>query len=333
MSETTTFRRGGAEAIEASKSAGGAFAKVHYLTIEDEGQVTLRYITDAHDWLYVLQHASVPTKNPPKDYQGNWPKSMPAVCRYDEAFAGRYSDCYIDDAELKNQWGNLCKATTRIWALAVLREEVIGTKEMAEAGEIESDQIGKRLGYRDQTREIAERDADGKETGKTRLEPAIVVCNFASNNYFGGLYSLYTIYNTVTDRDYVVKKTGQKKDVNYNHIPLAETPNLHGAYVIKNKKGEVVEEVPATDRWNEKYPPAIKEQNLNLDEIVADKASDEYYARFFDPNKTPAPRDGESSSKGSAPEVPEGPGDGVDAEKLAAMRERVRGHSSVGDID
>lgn len=307
------FRKGGQGAQQEAEQTGGGFARTEYLKVEDDGQVTLRYLTDSPDWIYVDQHAGAPTKNKPEDFSGNWPKSMPATCRYDEAFKGVHTDCYICDAGLTNTYGKPCKPTIRVWALACLREEVIGTKEMVAKGEIEESQVGKRLGFKDAMREIADRDEKGQETGKTRLERAIVVVNMAPSNYFNGLQSLYGVYGTVCDRDYVVKKSGKGKDTAYNHIPLDPTPNLK----------------PGMERW-EKYEKSVKEQNISLEEIISDKASDDYFARFFDPSKTPAPRGGgeNTSGGGQAPEAPAAPADEVDADALAAMRARVRGHGS-----
>jgi hypothetical protein len=321
------FRKGGQAAQEAAAAQSGSrFHRTPYLSIEENEQEVLRYITDSDDWVYVLQHANVPTKNKPEGYTGNWPQSMPAVCRYDEAFKGIYSDCYIDDAGLQNNWGRPCKPTIRVWALACLREEVIGDKKMFKAGEIEESQIGKRLGYRDQMRDVDERNDKGEPTGKTTQERAIVLVNFAPNNYFNALNSIYSIYGTVCDRDYVVKRTGEGKDANYDHIGYDMTQNLHPAF---ERDGKHFEE---TDSWA-RYGQALKEQNIDLGSIIAERASDDFYARFFDPTKTPEPRGGDKASGSSAPAqakepvVPSPADNDVDPEKLAAMRARVRGRS------
>jgi hypothetical protein len=322
------FRKGGDQATKAAENQGGGrFARVEYLSIDEGEQEVLRYLTDKDDWIFVDQHASVPTKNKPKDYEGNWPKSMPAVCRYDEAFEGQFKDCYICDQGLTNQWGRPCKPTIRNWALACIREEVVGTKEMAAAGEIEESQIGKRLGFRDAIREIDERDEKGEPTGKVLQERRIVVVNMAPSNYFNGLSAIASAFGgTICNQDFVVKRTGEGKDAVYTHIGLGITENL----------------APGTERWK-KYEESMKAQNIDLVKILSDRASDEFYARFFDETKT-VPSKGEGSSKGesSAPEVPKNDDTDVDQDRLAAMRERVRSQgqpapvgasSSVSDID
>jgi len=329
QTQAPQFRKGGQAAQEAAAAQQGSrFHRTPYLSIEEGDQEVLRYLTDSDDWLYVLQHASVPTKNKPEGYTGNWPSSMPAVCRYDEAFKGIYSDCYIDDAGLQNQWGRPCKPTVRVWALACLREEVVGTKEMFQAGDIQEGQIGKRLGFRDQMRDVEERDAKGEPTGKKTQERAIVLVNFAPNNYFNALNSIYSIYGTVCDRDYVVKRTGEGKDANYDHIGYDMTDNLHPAF---ERDGKQFEE---TESWG-RYAKAIAEQGIDLGAIMAERASDDFYARFFDPTKTPEPRGGGDSSSSSTsssaqakePSVPSPADNDVDPEKLAEMRRRVRGRS------
>jgi len=308
------FGRGGAAAEEADeavrKASGKKFHKVPFLSIDDGGYQILRYLTDSPDWLWVKQHTGVPTKNPPKDYEGNWPESMPSTCRYDDAFAGIYSDCYICDAKLHNKWKRPCNPQVRIWAIAVLREEVKGTQEMADAGQIQPNQVGFVVGCRDVYREAPVLDADGKDTGEVKQELALVLVNNPVSNYFQGLQSAYGTYGTVCDRDYKVERKGSGKDTEYHNISLDKTPNL----------------MPGTDKW-QRYLDAIEEQKVDLEKIVSDKASDDYYARFFDPNKTPEPRQSDEADKGGASTAQQSaaPSNDVDPEQLAAMRERIKG--------
>lgn len=303
------FRRGGDEAQEEAKRQQGArFSRTNFLSIEDGEQAVLRYLTEKPDWIYVDQHASVPTKPKPADYDGKWPESMPAVCRHDKAFASMYEDCYICDQmkDVTNQWGRPVSGKgIRIWALAVLREEVIGSPETTDDPEM----YGKRLGFRDKTREVAEVDDEGKPTDKTKEERALVVVNMAPSNYFNGLSATGSVYGTVRDRDYFVKRSGKGNDTAYTHIPLDKTESLQ----------------PGTEKW-QRYEEAIAEQKLDLVQIVADRASDEYYARFFDRTKT-APASGSKSANAAAqPAAPaQAPASDVDEDRLAAMRERVRG--------
>lgn len=301
-----TFRRGGEAAQEDSKSAGG-FRRTNFLSIEEDKPVFLRYLTDEKDWIYVDQHAGALTKPKPANLDAgvNWPSSMPATCRHDKAFEGIYSDCYICDNNVQNNYGKPAKPTIRIWALACLREEVIGTEALVEAGTCTADQIGKRIGFKDAIRKVAETDEKGEPTGKEIEERALVVVNMAPNNYFNALTAIAQVYGTVCDRDYVVKRSGKGTDTEYANIALSETPNLK----------------PGTESWK-RYETAIEEQSLDLGTLVADRASDEYYGRFWDP----AYKVGETKATDGSTQadVPAKADDGVDEERLAAMRDRVR---------
>lgn len=324
MTSTATkpaFTKGGEAAEEAAKAAsGGGFRKTHYLNIDDGEQVFLRYITDSPDWISVKQHNGALTKNKPAGIEGNWPKQMNAVCRYDPAFAGMYSDCYICDAKVENGWGKVSKPQVRVWALAVLREEVIGTQEMADAGEIEPDKVGRRIGLRDATREVEIKDGD--DNVKTVIEPALIVVNQPVGNYFGALQSAYNVYGSISDRDFSVQRKGEGKDSEYYHHPLDVTPNLK----------------PGTERWA-RYPAAVEEQGLALEELVAYRASDEYYGDLFDPSKETsrvkeASATGDKGAPATQQEAKPSNDSAVDEEKRRAIRDRVRvGSPSLAEVD
>jgi hypothetical protein len=304
------FGKGGkaaAAADEAVRAASGKhFRRTPYLSIEDGDYQIVRYLTDSPDWTYVKQHPGAPTKNGPADYKGTWPTSMPAICRHDDAFEGIYDDCYICDAELIDNWGKKCTPKVRVWALAVLREEVVGTQEMADAGQIPAEKVGFLVGCRDVYREVDETNEKGEATGKKVKELAIVLVNFAVSNFFDGLNSAYGTYGTVCDRDFKVERKGTSKDTEYFNIGLDPTPNLK----------------PGTEKW-QKYLDAIEEQKVDVEEIISDRASDDYFARFFDPNKTVASK----SDSDSAPTTQQAaaPSNDVDPERLQALRDRVKG--------
>ncbi len=358
MTSTTQqsrFTRGGDNAVEADDAlkaarggSGGSFRKTNYLPkIGKDNHIFMRYLTDSPDWVYVDSHSFVPTKGAPSWWPKDkrFPETMPSVCRYDKAFRevkkegtdevllpAIYTDCYIDDAELKNQWDRLCKPSVKVLALAILREEVIGTKEMAAGGMITEAQIGKRVGFKDATREVEQpkrddkgeviKDGEGKAELETITEPAIIVVNQAVSNYFAGLQSMYGMYGTICDRDFAVKQKDEKKDVEFIHMPLDPMPSL--------KPGE-----PAWTRYEE----AIKAQgeSVDIEAILMDRSSDDYYALFFDPSKEAKQRGGDaqnessagnSTSPSSAPESQQEAAPSNDVEgpdMLAQMRDRVRG--------
>lgn len=317
---TTTapaFGRGGdaAQEIEDALNAsrGGSFAKIHYLpNIGKDKSLVLRYITDEPDWFNIMVHGGAQTKNAPSDYPADrkWPGSMPATCRHDKAFAGIYNDCYICDHEVMGNYGKPSKPTLRVTAIACLREEVLWTPALVAEYSADPALIGKRAGMKDVTREIAEVDDKGEPTGKTRVEPALVLVQKAMKNYFGGLRSIAKNYdNTICDRDFIVQQRNEEKDVEFHHIPLPPDGLA-----------------PGTEAWN-RYADAMVTQKLDIGAFLSDRASDDYYARFFDPTKTPAPRKGkDDSTAGAQDAAPQEakPSNEPSPDRLEAMKARVQ---------
>lgn len=344
------FSRGGGDAIEAEEALSASrgnftsFRKTNYLpTIGKGNKIVLRYLLDSDDWYYIESHPGAPTKPQPLSWPKDrkYPASMPAVCRYDKSFKADpekgldavYTDCYICDAKLINKFGKECKPVVRVYTLAILREEVLGTQEMATAGQITAEMVGRVVGYRDGTREVevpkkddkgeAIKGPDGKTVMETIVEPAIIVVNQAVNNYFQGLQSLHGIFSaqgeSILDRDFIVQQNNDGKDVEFQHIPLNPTASLK----------------PGTESWK-RFAKAIEEQGDSVDipTILMDRSSDDFFATFFDPTKEAPKREGSSSdAKGtseasSAPEAQQNAAptnEPANADALAAMRARVRG--------
>lgn len=312
MTDTTTttaaaapaFRRG-AEAIEeAAKKAGRSFQKDHYFSLEDQEDCILRFITDEPDWISVQQYNFVPTKPAPLGDDGKpvekWPKTMSAVARTDPAFEGIYHDDYIAEHIINPKTKKLFKPSPRTWALACLREEV---KE-----------DGRVVGYRDKVREveITRKGDDGKETTEVVKEKAIVIVNMATKNFFALLIGFAKRYGTILDRDYYIKRKGDGTDTTYEIVPLDP-----GILDLRD---------PETAK---RY-----EYTSTLEDIVAYRASDEYYGRFFDPNwvDPEAKSGGSSSSSDGAPEAQQAkPEVEPDDDRLAALRDRITSYSGGED--
>lgn len=341
MTSTATarpaFGRGGDaarqedEALNASRG-GGSFRRTNYLpTMSSGDQIFLRYITDSPDWIYCTTHQFVKTKPKPEGYpeKAKFPESVSPACRKDKAFAGIFTDCWVCDQKVENAYGKTSYPALRIWALACLREEVLGTEAMVAAGQIPPEQVGRRVGFKDKTREVEVpkkdekgewvKGADGKIVTETVVEPAIIVVNQAIKNYYGGLQSMYGIYGTVCDRDYVLRLDGEQKDKDYTHIPLEPTASLK----------------PGTPSW-QRYLTAIEEQGLSLEDIVMDKASDDFYGTFIDPTKAMPKRDNkddgsaasspqQNGAPAQAPAADTAPAGEPAADRLAEMRARVMG--------
>lgn len=319
MTASPSFNRG-AEASQAAAEAaasGGKFAKVHFLSMEDGDREFLRPLNSAIEgpdgWISVKQHMGVPTVNAPADYKGNWPKSMPAVCRNDDAFQGLYPSCYIDDnlANLTDSWGKPVKAKPRNWMLAVRRVEILGDGSDALGG---PEMKGKRVGLTDALREVKLRDAEGKETGQTGTEIDIVVINQAYSTFFEPLHVVSRdIEGDIRDYDFSVRRKGAGTDTSYVFLPQMPQTKLR----------------PGSDGWA-RYEQALQDQNLDLAQVVASRASDEYYGRFFDPSLAKAAEESSAEAKDAAPAAQQAaaPSNDADDEAREAMRNRLRGYDA-----
>lgn len=275
-SPAINFRRGGTAAEQAEKeasvSSSGRRGPDYFGLPNDGDSAVVRLLTDHDDWIWVEQHSFIPTKPGPKDAE-KWPKTMTSVCRYDKAFGGHYQDCYIDDAKLTNAFGKPGTPRPRVWALAIEREIVRGDGSEALGGPTKQ---GVVVGIRDKIDEVDELGADGKPTGNKLQYPRILVVNQPMKGFFSHFKALHGLYGTVVDRDFSITRSGVKTETEYKIVPIDPIVDpATGQNLIK----------PGTPAW-EKYLQAVAEREVSLEGIVADKASDEYYARFFDPTKT-----------------------------------------------
>src|SRR3954451_5531914 len=219
--ELLDFATGGLAAAEYAKTpspARNAQWGQTYLTsfLQDDGdRVLVRFLTDEPQLIETLQHGLVPTKPAPKDkpVERSWPSQLPAVCRYTPLGADRhqaYSECYICDF-MRDEKGEKLYAGTRLWGLAAIREEVLGTPEMVEAGQIAAHQVGQPVGYRDKTEEMDELDQTGKPTGKKVQRKIIVIVNMAQSNFWSPLMTNKIYFHTIVDRDYLVVRKGARQ--------------------------------------------------------------------------------------------------------------------------
>lgn len=327
---------------EQAASRGSSFRRLNYLPNIGEGNsIFIRYVTDAPYWWYIQTHQSVPTKpTKPADWpeKAKWPESMSAICRCDKAFVGFYpkDDCWICKNKPVNKWGREASATLRLWAIAVIREEVIGDQSHVEQGLIPAEMLGKRIGFKDATRKVAVprkdengnemKGADGKLIVDEVIEPAIILVNKAWGNYFEGLNVIAKTIGggTITNRDFILQQQGEGSDVKFLHIHLDVSPDHQ----------------PGTESWK-RYEKAIEEQGIDIDALLMDRSSDDFFATFFDPTKTAPPRKNSGSAtsaqstttstsadtQASAPAAQQAsaPSGDVDPDLLARMRDRVRG--------
>lgn len=296
---SANFRKGAQAAAEASK--GGAFARTNFFSLEDGKETILRFLTPADEWITVLQHQMVPTKPQPDNYKGDkWPERMGAVCRNDEAFSGMYDDCYI--CEFLVDGNKVRRPSARTWALACIREEVIGDGSDALGG---PEFKGKVVGYKDATREET-RKQDDKEVTETVKD--IVVVNMGWRNFFSVLDGFAGRYGTITDRDYWVKRVGAGTDTTYQIV---------GMDTIKDADGDVLD--PQNPKFADRYATALK-----LEEVITERADDDFYARFFDPRISVSD---EGKVEKTGVEAPK-PQNEVDSERLEELTSRVKGYKA-----
>lgn len=314
MATAGKFRKGAEASAEASKG-GGQFAKTHYFNIEDGKSEIVRFLTEKDDWIVVNQHQMIPTKPKPSGYDGNWPDKMGSVCRADEAFEGVYytdaesrkSACYI--CEFMVDGKNIKKPGGRTWALAVLREEVLGDGSDDLGG---PEMKGKVLGIRDQVREVAKIGEDGKPTGDTYMEKAVVVVNMGYKNFFSALTGFAGHYGTVLDRDYLVKRSGNDTSTVYQIIPL-DPIILEGGKKYDLREAEFMA----------RYAPVP-----DLEALITERTTDEFYGRFFDKRITVTKEGKVEASGESAPAKQE---NDVSADRMAALANRVKDYAPTGE--
>jgi hypothetical protein len=333
------FGRGGQAAREeASKKQFGDFKKTKYLQLKDGESIVIRLIDDSNEWPYVYQHSFVPTKGAPPDWQKDvkdedkkkWPTAMGAVCRKQKnpdngelVFPEYDGECFICDhmENPKNKRGKYYPAV-KLWARALVREEVRGTQAAVDKGLCPASKIGKIIGFRDKMVEEQQTDDEGKVTS-TKKVPEIIVINQSSKNFFGGIQAVWDTYGTVLDRDFRITRRGEGLETEYDIVAMDPMD-------YRNDQGEVV-------RWSLEDPEikAKYEKFVDLEEIISEQASDQRFDTFFDNrpghehpqtkkdddkrDEAKADRESGVGTQAAAPAAE----DDADPEDVAAMRDRL----------
>lgn len=332
---------------EARKNAGGARrGRVNFLSLKDKESIILRFLED--NWPTVLQHSFVPTKDV---YEGasdavvdNWPERAGAVCRRTKGFEKFFPQgCVICDKPGADSWNGKYNPTPRLWVRAVERVKVRVESE-ADA-EKYGRPIGTLLGIKDVEEEIDEIGADGEPTGNTIWRKKIIVVNQGSKNFFSTLKGYKEAYETVTDRDYVVTRRGEKLKTDYDIIPMDPVRREDNS-IFQMIDPEIVN----GERTGRTLAEVYLEHAPKLTALIERQLTDDHYAKFFDPSiefvppardddgkgkkstrngaRTPARTTPKASSSSSASEgrteAPSG-GTGSAADRLAAIRNKVKG--------
>lgn len=325
------FGKGGKKAEEIVQQQSN-FAKVKWLDIADKETIILRLLDDSEDWLYAQQHNFVPTKGAPEgassEESSKYPTRMSAVCRMDDGFLNpdtnerEHADCFICDHMSKDD-GKPYTRALRLWSRAVVREPVIGTQEHVDAGKIEAKKIGAVVGYTDKMVEKPILDDDKKPTGKVEMQREILVLRQGMKNFYGYLQGAADVYGGLLDRDWSVTRKGTGTATDYSIMPLNPTQGFDLAD-------------PAT---KERYEGYAKQVGIDLPDLIAKQASDDFYGYFFDTRvKAEARRKkdgdsnkGESGAPAAQQEKPKDPE--VSAEAVAAMKARVMGDQAARTED
>lgn len=260
------FRSGAVAAKESSekKSPSGS-AKTEYFNLKDGESTILRFLTDVDEIITVDQHTFVSTRPAPSGYTGKFPQAMNAICRRDPAFGGTYADCFICDHLAIEE--KKFAAKPRAWALAAVREPVY--------------ENGSLVGLRDAVRRVPE-VIDGRETGREVEEKAVVIVNMAFHNFFSHVFGHANSAangGTLLNRDYEIRRSGSGLQTSYTITGLDKITMEDGkTYDLRDP------DIMARYR---PYP--------DLTQILVDRSSDDYYARFFD-TRVPHPQQGAGSS-------------------------------------
>jgi hypothetical protein len=341
MTEVLGLRRGGQAARERQaaekeareKARSNSFRTWEYcrLAAPADGQlygesIVVRVVTDEPDWVETLQHNYMKTKPAPLDKpkEKGWPTHMDGVCRYtivpkkegDKIVETPwYKDCFIcDRVTVEGKKGpRKASPSPRFWAWAVEREEVLGTQEMLDKGEIEEHEIGTPVSYRDKLVEHTD------ESGETTLGQRWLLLNFATENFFDALLGYNNVYHTVVDRDYKITRKGSGTDTSYGIVAMDVT--------YDQVDGKRVKYDLRRPQVAEKYQPPVE-----IFKIVAEKASDEWYDWWFNTDvessweakygkKEEKSGDSDQTNSTTAAEEEEA------AKRLEAMRARLKSES------
>lgn len=289
---------------EENKSSG--FYRVRTYFMKDGEVAYLRYLTPMDEMITADTHSYCETKPRPAEYKGaTWQEHMPAICQNDRMFllydendrpTGEYEpgygDCFIhnrDRGKLRDGKFKKDKSVpdTQTYALAVVREPIPDPVS------------GKPVGFKDCE------DDYKKEDGTVVRIPRIVVISQKHYNYWSGVEAAMFLGGDVRGQDFRVAR----KDTGYTFVGLGQDPKLN----------------PETPAWN-RYASALQLVGYDLETEILKMASPDWYARWFDPARTP---EGGYGRHGSDGEGEDGEGavpaaEPPDQAKVDALRERMQ---------
>jgi hypothetical protein len=281
------FKRGAKAAQEAAENNGPqGFERTQYLRLEAGESVRVRLLHDGDEWYYASTHSFVPLRDPNPEWSDErkkfyTDKNMSATCRRDENIGE--AECYICDVlpsvkpNPKTANAKSPKNKGKYWPQVryfipvVLREPIVGTQKMIDEGLIPAEvtrggkmvsTVDQIMSWTDKTESVDEIGADGQPTGSKVLGPAIRLVEASYGNSIANLQNLWEMSDegTLLDRDVVMTRDGEGMDTKYLWVDKARTPS----HDLSD---------PAT---REKY------HIPDIEKLITERASEEYYAKFFD---------------------------------------------------
>ena len=256
------FRQGIESAKEAS-SKGPSSRMVDFFRLDDGHAIFARFLTDAHEIMEASVHTMYPTKSKPEGYEGNWPKSISAVCRNSKMGDGQpmFPDgCYCCQHP-RMEDGKPRAATARTYGLLIAREEVIsdGTEKFAIPGS-NPPQVkpkGQRAGFRDKKREYQAYDfTTNQPVGGVEMIPEVLLAEMGWKNFWSDIEGIAQLYGTVANQEMNIRRTGSgMNDTEYHIVGLGPSSyDLREAAVLA-KYGIEVLGYDDMGRPIKKYPP------------------------------------------------------------------------------
>lgn len=314
------FRTGTESAKEAS-SRGPSSRMVDFLRLSDGDLIFVRFLTDYYEITDCMVHSMYPTKPKPEGYEGNWPKTISAVCRNSRMGDGApmFPDgCYCCEHPRMDD-GKPRGAISRTYGLMVVREEVIsdGSERFIVPGSNPPRVIpkGQRAGFRDKKREYQGFDFDTNQpVGVPEMIPDVIIAEMGWNNFWSPIEGISQLFSTVCNQEITIRRTGSgMNDTKYQIVGLGITQHDMRSPEVLAKYGIEVTGYDDLGRPIKKYP-----KHYSLGHIIYARASDEYFARWIDPTKSV-----EKGTAGVEAVVTKAAAEEVSQASLEAMRARL----------
>lgn len=309
-----SFRTGSEEAKSATTQA--AFSSLGYFKIDDGERAFVQFITDIGEWVTVDMHNMVPSKPQPADYKGeSWPKAISPICRLTKMGDGLplFEDCYVC-ANIQNprKPGAPFPRSARIWAMGVLREEVLGDGSEKQGG---PSMLGKRVGFKDKKIEVAKVGPDGKPTGEKELRPDVRLFTMGWKNFYASIEGTAQVNDgTIANLNFAIQRTGVELATTYQITNLGKTKRD-----FNTAEGCATLGIKVNPDGSKTYPP-----EYDMYKIIEDRASIEYYNKFIIPG---APFSSSGSNGNSSPQASK-PSNDISTDKLDEMQKRIQGYEA-----